>query len=127
MKLKLTLTLTLVAALAVLSGCATYEPFSYIDGNRYFRANLYTYSVIVLDVDGKSYNRNPVMVDPGRRVIRVQAPPVAGFTYGETRTMTLDVKPCTRYYLKAVKKNSLEQDFTAEVDYEEVIAGCRIA
>jgi hypothetical protein len=121
MKLKL----TLLAAVAALSGCATYDTFSYIDGNRYFLANLNTFSVIVLDVDGVSYNRNPVMIDPGPKVVRVQGPAVAGFTFGEVRTLKLDVKPCTRYYLKAVKKNSLEQDFTPAVDYEETITGCR--
>ena len=112
-----------IAAVAVLAGCVT-TPFSYIDGRRYHKAELNTYSVIVLDVDGKSDTRNPVMVDPGRRVIRVQGPAGGGFNYGETRTLTLDVKPCTRYYLKAVKKNSLEQDFEPQVDYVEPIAGC---
>lgn len=116
---------TLLAAAAALTGCATYDTFSYIDGNRYFHASLNTFSVIVLDVDGQSDLRNPVWVDPGKRVIRVQGPSTAGFTFGETRTLTLDVKPCTRYYLKAVKQNPLQQDFTPEVDYEEPIAGCR--
>jgi hypothetical protein len=120
MKLKL----ILLAAITALAGCA-HEPFAYIDGNRYFLANLNTFSVIVLDVDGSSYNRNPVMVDPGKRVIRVQGPATAGFSFGDTRTLTLDVKPCTRYYLKAVKQNPLQQDFTPAVDYEEPIGGCR--
>ena len=110
-------------ALFALVGCAT-APFSYIDGNRYFKTDYHAYSVIVLDVDGRSDTRNPVMVDPGRKVIRVQGPPASGFAYGETRTLTLDVKPCTRYYLKAVKKNNLEQDFEPQVDYVEPIAGC---
>ena len=112
-----------VALVAAMSGCAT-TPFSYIDGNKYFRTDLNSYSVIVLDVDGRSDTRNPVMVEPGRHVIRVQGPAANGFRYGETRTMTLDVKPCTRYYLKAVKKNALEQDFEPQVDYVEPIAGC---
>lgn len=112
-----------IAAVAVMAGCAT-APFSYIHGNRYFTAELNSYSVIVLDVDGRSETRNPVMVDPGLRVIRVQGPPVVGYRFGETRAITLDVKPCTRYYLKAVKKNSLEQDFEPLVDYVEPIAGC---
>jgi len=120
MKLKL----TVLAAIAALAGCA-HEPFAYIDGNRYFLAELNTFSVIVLDVDGSSYNRNPVMIEPGKHVIRVQGPAVGGFTYGEVRSLTLDVKPCMRYYLKAVKQNALQQDFTPAVDYEEVIAGCR--
>ena len=112
-----------IAAIAALAGCAT-TPFSYIDGNRYFKADINSYSVIVLDVDGRSDTRNPVMVDPGRHVIRVQGPAASGFQYGETRAITLDVKPCTRYYLKAVKKNSLQQDFEPQVDYVEPIAGC---
>jgi len=115
--------MTAATALAV-AGCAT-PTFSYIDGNRWFRAEMNTYSVIVLDVDGVNYTRNPVMVDPGTRVIRVQGPPSPGFSYGETRTITLDVKPCTRYYLKAVKQNPLQQDFTPMVDYEESIPGCK--
>lgn len=113
-----------VAAIVLVSGCAT-TPFSYIDGNKYHKTELNAYSVIVLDVDGKSDIRSPVMVDPGRRVIRVQAPAGGGFSFGETRTLTLDVKPCTRYYLKAVKKNSVEQDFEPQVDYVEPIAGCK--
>lgn len=112
-----------IAAVIVMAGCTT-TPFSYIDGNRYFRTELNSYSVIVLDVDGRSDTRNPVMVDPGKHVIRVQGPPASGFRYGETRALTLDVKPCTRYYLKAVKKNSLDQDFVPQVDYVESIAGC---
>ena len=52
-------------ALFALAGCAT-TPFSYIDGNRYFKAEMNSYSVIVLDVDGRSDTRNPVMVEPGR-------------------------------------------------------------
>jgi hypothetical protein len=86
MKLKL----TLLAAIAALTGCA-HEPFAYIDGNRYFLANLNTFSVIVLDVDGSSYNRNPVMVDPGKRVIRVQGR--GRFHLWRSATLTLDVKP----------------------------------
>ena len=110
------------AALAT-AGCAS--TFSYIDGNKYFRTEINSFSVLVLEVDGKSYVQNPVMVDPGKRVIRVQGPAAPGFRFGEDRTLTLDVKPCTRYYLKAVKPNSISQDFTPMVDFEEPIAGCK--
>ena len=113
-----------LAAVSLLAGCAT-TPFSYIDGRRYHVAELNSYSVIVLDVDGRSETRNPIMVDPGPRVIRVQGPPAGGFRYGEIRTISVDIKPCMRYYLKAVKKNSLEQDFEPAVDYVEPIAGCK--
>ena len=114
-----------IAAIAALAGCAT-TPFSYIDGNQYFKADIHSYPVIVLDVDGRSETRNPIMVDPGKRVIRVQGQAAPGFTYGETRTISIDVKPCMRYYLKAVKKNQLQQDFEPEIDYVEPIAGCTV-
>ena len=119
MKLRLT-----VAAVALATaGCATN--FSYIDGNRYFRTDFNAHSVIVLEVDGKSEIRNPVMVEPGVRVVRVQGPAAPGFRFGQDRTITIDVKPCTHYYLKAVTPNSISAEFTAMIDFEEPIAGCK--
>ena len=79
----------------------------------------------MLDVDGKSEIRNPVMVEPGVRVVRVQGPAAPGFRFGQDRTLTIDVKPCTRYYLKAVTPNSISAEFTPMVDFEEPIAGCK--
>jgi len=114
--------MTMAAAVSALAGCAA--PCSYIDGNRYFQADINSSSVIVLDVNGRSDTRNPVMVDPGKHVIRVQGPAPGGFRFGEVRTLTLEVKPCTRYYLKAVRQNSLQLDFEPKVDFEEPIAGC---
>lgn len=116
--------LCLVAAALVLAGCATQQPFSYINGNKWHRAEMNSFSVIVLDVDGKSQLKNPVMVDPGLRVIRVQGPPGTRLGRGEDRTFTLDVKPCMHYYLKAVKQNPLLDDFEPMVDYEASIVGC---
>ena len=121
MKLRLTVAAVALAA----AGCATN--FSYIDGNRYFRTEMNTHSVIVLEVDGKSEIRNPVMVEPGVRVVRVQGPAAPGFRFGQDRTITIDVKPCTHYYLKAVTPNSISAEFTAMIDFEEPIAGCKAA
>ena len=50
--------LACAVAVFALAGCTT-TPFAYIDGNRYFRTDYHTYSVIVLDVDGRSDIRNP--------------------------------------------------------------------
>ena len=106
-------------------GCTT-TPFAYIDGKRYFRTELYTYSVLVLDINGVlSDIRNPI---PGRA--GHESHPCSGARgpwlaiRRHTGQLKLDVKPCTRYYLKAVKKNPLEQDFVPGVDYQEPIAGC---
>ncbi len=116
-------TALLLATGALLAGCAT-EPFSYLDGRRYFRAELNSYSTTVISVDGEHRVVNPVRIEPGRRTIVLQAPPVAGFRFGTQRTLDLDVAPCMRYYLAAVRPTSLSQDWTPKVDYVEPIAGC---
>jgi hypothetical protein len=113
-----------LASVAAMAGCAT--PYSQLVGYRYHRTNLDTYPVTVTRVDDTSYHRLPVLIDPGSHQVTVQAPPAGGFTYGNTQTFTLDVKPCTRYYLVAVKPNALSQDFSVKVDYEEPVAGCRV-
>ena len=118
------LALASVAALAALTGCAT--PYSQLVGYRYHRTDIDTYPVTVTRVDDTSYHRLPVLIDPGTHQVTVQAPPAGGFAYGNTQTITLDVKPCTRYYLVAVKPNALSQDFSVKVDYEEPVAGCRL-
>ena len=113
------------AAAVALGGCASsgYH-FSQIVGDRYFKTNIDTYPVSINEVDGRSYlGRDPVLVDPGLRRIVVQGPPTR-VDLLETRTIELDVKPCTRYYLVAVKANRLDNDFTVKVDYEESVPGC---
>ena len=80
--------------------------------------------MIVLDVNGRSDMRNPVTGRAGPEShprSGARGPRLSTATY---EPFKLDVKPCTRYYLKAVKKNQLEQDFVPGVDYQEPIAGC---
>jgi hypothetical protein len=114
--------LTLAAA-ALLAGCAT-EPFSYLDGRRYFRAELNSYNAAVVSVDGSDYLQNPVRIEPGHHTIVLQAPPVAGFRFGTKQTLELEVEPCKRYWFAAIRKNALSQEWTPRVDYVEAVAGC---
>jgi hypothetical protein len=123
MKTKLA-SIALAAVVVLASGCAA-QPFSYIDGRRWFQADMNSTSVIVLSVDGHSDTRNPVMVDPGQRLVRVQGPAAPGFQYGEVRELKLDVKPCMWYYLKGVRENTLTQHFEPQVDYVQPITGCK--
>ena len=117
------LTFSLTAAL--LAGCATPYTYSQINGQRYYRAPIDTYPLLVLGVDGKDTPHSPVLLDPGLRSVRVQGP-IGGAGYGQTRTISLEVKPCTRYYLVAVKGNRLASDFEVRVDHEETIGGCTV-
>jgi len=124
-RLRTATTVFLGFAAAALGSCAsTGYHFSQIVGTRYFKTNIDTYSVSINEVDGRSYLGNaPVLVDPGLRKVVVQGPPTV-VNLALTRTIELDVKPCTRYYLVAVKASPLDSDFTVRIDFEEPLAGC---
>jgi hypothetical protein len=113
---------------ALLSGCATTQSFSQLTGSRWLRADLFTYDVIIISVDDQSYieRGQPIRIDPGPRTIVVQGPSTAGFSYGEQRTLKLDVQPCTLYYLEAKKSNSLSQDFEPRVNHTQSVGGCGV-
>jgi hypothetical protein len=120
--------LALWVALAGLSGCATSEKFSFLDGERWNRVELDTYDTVILSVDGKSYSENSrIRIDPGRHHIVFQTRPAAGFTFSPRKELDLDVEPCTRYYFEAKRTNALTQDFEPRVNYKEPIAGCGVA
>jgi hypothetical protein len=111
------------ASLLALAGCAG-PAYSELYGTRYFRTPIETYPVQVVRVDGKDYLSQPVRIDPGHHVVSVQGPPAGAQRWGDTRSIELDVKACTRYWLVAVKDNKLARDFAVKVDYEEPMSGC---
>ncbi|HMN76219.1 MAG TPA: hypothetical protein PKC97_09150 [Burkholderiaceae bacterium] len=117
------------AALAsLLAGCASSTGFHYSElvGKRYFKTNIDTYPVLILSVDGRSIVGTPIQVDAGERSVLLQGPPTT-VDLQLTQTMKLDVKPCTRYYLVAVKQSPLQNEFTPRVDFEEPMPGCTSA
>jgi hypothetical protein len=116
-----------VSAAGALLACASVDDnyhFSQISGERYFRTPIDTYRVSIVKVDGKSNTFKPALVDPGLRQITVQGPPGGALGNGLERTLALEVAPCTRYYLVAVKENRLQSDFDIRVDYQEPVPGC---
>ena len=99
--------------------------YSQIDGQRYHRVPIDTYPLSITEIDGKSTPWfKPTLVEPGTRQVTVQAPPGAAASFGDTRTIALEVAPCTKYYLVAVKSSPLANDFTVRVDHQEPVAGC---
>ncbi len=115
----------IVLAAAGLAACATPDyHYSQISGQRYHAAQIDTYPVSILRIDGRSTILHPTPVDPGLRKILVQGPPDGVSREGRQREIALDVKPCTRYYLVAVKANRLSSDFDVKVDYQEPVGGC---
>lgn len=119
-------TCSLLALSALAGGCSTVNEAQLV-GDRYFRAPIDTYAVQIISVDGASVpSWSPVRIDAGNRTIKVQAPPTRAQTgYGDTQEITLDLKPCTRYHLVAVRENPLLRPFEVRVDHTEPVAGCR--
>jgi hypothetical protein len=115
-----------VVAVVALAACASTDyHYSQLVGKRWFRAPIDTYDVSIVRVDGKdTLLRPPVLVDPGLRKIVVQGPPGGTRGPGLEREISLDVRPCTRYYLVAVRPNRLASDFDVRVDYTEPVGGC---
>jgi len=115
----------LAGVVALLAGCASGNyHYSQLDGHRYFRTPIDTHPVLIVRVDGSDTVFSPVPVEPGLRKVTVQGPPTVTSRRGEERTIELNVAPCTRYYLVAVKDNRLSNDFTVKVDYQEPVGGC---
>jgi hypothetical protein len=114
----------LVGAVALASCASTDYHYSQLVGTRYYRAPIDTYPVTILSVDGKSTTLRPVLVDPGLRKVTVQGPSGAANPTGEQREIALDVRPCMRYYLVAVRPNRIVADFDVRVDYQEPVSGC---
>jgi hypothetical protein len=109
---------------ALLSGCASGFHYSELSGERYFLTNLDTHSVIISRIDGRSPPlQGRVLLEPGLRSIEVQGPP-GGSGRSELVTTERKIKPCTRYFLVAVKSNRLATDFDVRVDFEEPMPGC---
>ena len=93
-----------VLAVCRLTACASTDyQYSQLYGKRYNRAPIDTYDVTILRVDGKDTLFRQVLVDPGVRKVVVQGPPGGTPSLGEEREISLDVRPCTRYYLVAVQ------------------------
>ena len=107
------------------AGCATGYHYSQLSGERYYVTNINTYPVLINRIDGQSpLAGEPLLpVNPGVHQIEVQGPPNLT-NPGEYRSITIDVKPCTRYYIVAYKPNRLEADFKPQIDYEMPVPGC---
>ena len=115
--------LALVVCAALLIGCASTNQPSYVVGDRWFKASMDTEPVIILGIDDRDTVQRRTLVDPGSRVIRMQAMPVPGAP-NELGRLTLDVKPCFTYYIVAERPNRLTAAFTPKVDYVEPLGGC---
>ena len=107
---------SLGGALALLAGCATNDATSQLLGERYILTNIDTYPVQIVSVDGVSSTLSPQRVRPGKRELLLRGPP-GGAGFSEVVPFTVEVAPCTRVYIVAVKANPLDTNFTPRIDH----------
>jgi len=121
------LSLAVLASLAE-TGCATWGPtWSEISGARYNVTTLNRRPAFVQKIDGSSaFVTNPIKIDPGKHEIELSSPQPGWAGGGPLRTMTLNVEPCTRYYINAQFENPVQPDWQPVIDYTEPIAGCKV-
>ena len=62
-------------------------------------------------------------VEPGPRVLVLQGPP-GGAGFSALEPFELEVKPCMRYYIVALKLSPLDSNFKPQVDFMQPLAGC---
>lgn len=110
--------LTVAMIAMVTASCANTMPGrSELYGERWNRTNIDTYPVQIQSVDGSSSTTVPQYVAPGQHRLLLQTVP-GGAGFSDTVTFMLEVKPCMRYYIVAVKANPLDANFIPRVDHE---------
>ena len=113
------------ASVVLVQGCATSLATSQLLGERYFVTPIDTYPVLIASVDGSSSTISLKYVEPGVRRLVLEGPP-GGAGVSAVQPFMLDVKPCIRYYIVAVKANALDTAFTPKVDFEQPLgSSCR--
>jgi hypothetical protein len=119
-------TLLAVAMVFATASCQTWGPtWSEVTGVRYNRAIADRWPARIVAVGNTSVFSVPYKVAPGTYTVEVESPRHSGFA-GTLQTMTLDIKPCLRYYINAQFRDPVQPEWTPVVDEAEPIAGCRV-
>jgi hypothetical protein len=117
-----------LCAIALLPGCAMLgSTWSELTGIRYNRTIENRVPVAVAQVDQQgTFGQSPIRLEPGRRVIYVDARPPGTYASTSRREITIVMEPCKRYYVNAQFKSLSDADFTPVIDHVEEIAGCKV-
>jgi hypothetical protein len=118
-----------LAAIAILAGgCAGSgmysEPYALFEAEQK-NVPADTRPAFVMRIDGANVaiNRNDP-VKPGRHVVEVSIPGPPGLSDPDRDTLTIDARPCTRYFLAARRSSPTARDWKAFVTGTEPIREC---
>ena len=105
------------AAAWILAGCAG----SAVEQARFQTGvGIETHPVTIVAVDGSAVAAaSATAMQPGLRKVTVQMPAAAGFKPGDTKTIDLEVKACTQYWLVATRDARAATDYEVKVDFEK--------
>ena len=80
--------------------------------------------VLKVDDENRAINES-LPVTPGMRKVVVSIPGPPGMSSPLQETITIDAKPCTRYYLGATRSAPGARDWSAVVTSSEPIGECQ--
>ena len=122
----------LILAASILSATAAFAgpydaPYSIITVDPLKSADPLLRKVIVNRVDDVTITTvdNKAVVPPGSHKVTMDLPPRKGFHQATQNELTLETKPCTRYYVAAKLDSTATQSWTPIVRSEEPIGECR--
>ena len=122
----------LILAASILSATAAFAgpydaPYSIITVDPLKSADPLLRKVIVNRVDDVTITTvdNKAVVPPGSHKVTMDLPPRKGFHQATQNELTLETKPCTRYYVVGRLEASTSQKWTPVVRSEEPIGECQ--
>lgn len=118
----------LLAAVGLVAGCATSSPLSYLTGQQITeRTAINRVPVQIESVDGHPASWGRAPIPPGVHRVVISAPPPPGFRTPVEKTYTLNIAPCTEYFLAADRRNRLMEDWNLVVEDRMPVGGCNPA
>lgn len=115
--------LTIAAATAAAHAA---EPFSVIDTTDWNKVEAYAAPVTIASIDGQDFlSETRRTVTPGKHTLEfVTTRTVKSSKIRETRTIELEVKPCTTYYFYAKHASKYSPEWELKVLRETEIKSC---
>jgi hypothetical protein len=106
------------------AGVGYSQPYALFEPQRQMQS-ADTRPAFVVKIDGRnvSIDRSEPAA-PGKRTVVVSIPGAKGMSNPSRATLTVDAKPCTRYYLAARRSSPTARDWSAFVAASESISEC---
>lgn len=115
-----------LAALLLAGAASAAEPFAVIDTTDWNKVEAYAAPVTIASVDGKDYlGETRRTIAPGKHTLEfVTTRTVKTSKVRQTRSIELEVKPCTTYYFYAKHASRYSAEWELKLLRETAIESC---